>query len=149
MNELNVYNDSGNVITYLTQWDLNVNIYIECPEAYIKFNPYSIVSNSNSINGIVVGGNVTTIPNISGSVIKFSVPNTLLQYSLPITFDIKFNLDDNISNTDYIKYNKVTIPIQSFDMPLDYVYSNNINYSENLDFDVATTSETKTYLNIS
>lgn len=72
-----------------------------------------------------------------------------MQYPLPITFEIRFNLNDNISNVDYVEYNAVTLPVKAFDMPSDYVYSNNINHSELSDIDIATVPETKTYLNIS
>lgn len=125
MIELTCYDDNGNTISHLTQWDLNRVIYIENPE--FSRAPLALFSN-NENNSYLVATELTEDDNK----IKITVPNLLLQQHKTIVMGLcSFDIIDNINNTKYI----LKLPVYQLAMPTSYIYTDNavdLNWLRNL-----------------
>ena len=125
MIELTCYDDNGNTISHLTQWDLNRVIYIENPE--FSRAPLALFSN-NENNSYLVATELTEDKNK----IKITVPNLLLQQHKTIVMGLcSFDIINNINNTKYI----LKLPVHQLAMPTSYIYTDNavdLNWLRNL-----------------
>lgn len=116
MIELACYDNNGNTISYLTQWDLNRTIYIENPE-FIKA-PLALFSNNSSTSYLVA-----TELTENHEKIKIIVPNLLLQECKTIFMGLcHFDIVNNINNTKYF----LRLPIRKLAMPANYAFTDNI-----------------------
>lgn len=77
MQEINVYDGSGNYLTDLVQWDKDVLIHIQHPDILQAYNVHFF--NSSCEEALVVTSTY------SDGDLRVRIPNELLTYSLPIT----------------------------------------------------------------
>lgn len=116
MIELACYDNNGNTISYLTQWDLNRTIYIENPE-FTKA-PLALFSNNSSTSYLVA-----TELTENHEKIKIIVPNLLLQKCKTICMGLcHFDIVNNVNNTKYF----LRLPIRKLAMPANYAFTDNI-----------------------
>lgn len=119
MPNINIYDEYGNKIDKLTQWDLNRTIRI-------KDFPYNVSPIFHFCN---IGDNKSlpvesSIDDVTKEV-SVSIPNELLQKcGILLAFIYLYDSETDTGATMY----KVELPVQPKPKPNDYIYTSNVDY---------------------
>ena len=111
MRDILIYDENEEVINYLTQWDLDVDVYIKASDVDDRMD-YVHFFNPNSDRALVVEATR------SGSYYVAKIPNVLLEKSVPI-----FGYTVVTDNDKERAYNKFVITVRKKPQPSNRVYS--------------------------
>lgn len=119
------FDNKGNIIRFLTQWDLNVGLFIkksEFPDTFKEedFNEIEFhFCNKNSSESFILSKELITLLEEE---IKIFVPNILLQESLPVILyicDITHPPQTDVGRRVFLS---LELPVRPRPKPQDYVY---------------------------
>lgn len=121
MYEINCFDENGNSINYLTQWDTNQTLYIPIDgyDLSTAVTPEVHFCNKNSEEAKRV-----VVKKTINNTIQVSVPNDLLQESYHITGHIYLGktIEEVVSQKTVITF---TMPVRARKKPSDYYYIDN------------------------
>lgn len=123
MHKIMCFDENGNTIDRLTQYDINQTLYINWD---YSVSPVFQFSNEKNDRILVVKGEI--IKGDLNTVAKVNIPNILLTEAYPIKIYVYLEQE---SETGYLEGNTVfnsIIPVNKKDKPEDYEYFENTEY---------------------
>jgi hypothetical protein len=123
MNEILCFDANGNSIDKLSQWDTNMELFINWE---YSVTPIFHFCNTNSKRILVVKG---TVDSEDGTISKANIPNILLQEASPIVVYVYMEKD---TPTGYLTGETIysfQIPVREKPKPVDYKYFENTEYT--------------------
>jgi hypothetical protein len=122
MNEILCFDANGNSIDKLSQWDTNMELFINWE---YSVTPIFHFCNTNSKRILVVKG---TVDSEDGTIAKANIPNILLQEASPLMVYVYMEKD---TPTGYLTGETIysfQIPVREKPKPVDYKYFENTEY---------------------
>lgn len=121
MIDVTCFDSYGEVVTALTQWDINQILQIKNSGITSDNAPKFHFCNKNSSEALVVAPSTIDAAN---DVIEVEIPNELLQQAIPLIVYLYAYSDEN----EYHGMTRATIkiPIRPRPKPSDYVYESNV-----------------------